>query len=141
MRPRPVVVDTNVVVSGLLTSEPDAPTARILDGMLEGRFVFLLSADLLSEYRQVLLRPKIRGLHGLAPEAIDTILTELAANAAFRDPPPSGPAPDRGDDHLWALAASEPDSLLVTGDRKLIDSPPPGTPVLSPRRFVDLEDR
>ena len=54
-----LVVDTNVVVSGLITSDATAPTARILDAMLRGELRFLLSEELLSEYRSVLLRPKI----------------------------------------------------------------------------------
>ena len=55
----PLVVDTNVVVSGLLTSVADAPPAMLLDAMLAGRVSFLLSTDLLAEYRDVLLRPAI----------------------------------------------------------------------------------
>ncbi len=43
MKPPLVVVDTNVVVSGLLSSQPQSPPCLVLDGMLEGRFPFLLS--------------------------------------------------------------------------------------------------
>jgi hypothetical protein len=46
---RLAVVDTNVVVEGLLTKDPAAPTARILDGMLAGSFPFILSVVLLAE--------------------------------------------------------------------------------------------
>jgi len=60
MRAEPAVIDTNVVVSGLLTSLAASPTVRILDGMLVGAFRFLLSVELLAEYRAVLLRQKIR---------------------------------------------------------------------------------
>jgi uncharacterized protein len=47
------VIDTNVVVVGLLTSHPDSPVARILDGMLAAAFAFVLSEALLAEYRVV----------------------------------------------------------------------------------------
>ena len=40
--PRMVIVDTNVVVAGLLTSQIDSPTAQLLDAMLDGRLIFLL---------------------------------------------------------------------------------------------------
>ena len=60
-----VVVDTNVLVAGLLTTEQESPTARILDGTLNGRVLFLLSPRLLAEYRAVLLRPKLTALHVL----------------------------------------------------------------------------
>ena len=37
-----LVVDTNVLVAGLLTTEQASPTARIVDGLLNGRVLFLL---------------------------------------------------------------------------------------------------
>ena len=46
-----LVVDTNVMVSGLLTSDPGAPTAEILDRTMTGEIRALLSLDLLAEYR------------------------------------------------------------------------------------------
>ena len=48
MEARALVVDTNIVVAGLLTGDPDSPTARVLNGMLEARFVYLLSPALRS---------------------------------------------------------------------------------------------
>lgn len=128
-------MDTNVVVSGLLTSRSDAPTARILDGMLQGRFPFLLSMELLAEYRAVILRPRIRQRHGLTEREIDLLLTELAANARFREPPTAG---GRGDDHLWALLAEVRGSVLVTGDRPLAADSRGRGKVVSPREFVTL---
>ena len=44
-----VIVDTNVIVSGILTGASASPTATILDGMLRGAFTYLLSLDLLRE--------------------------------------------------------------------------------------------
>ena len=46
---RTFVVDTNVVVAGLITGASDSPVRRVLDGMLAGAFRFLLSPDLLAE--------------------------------------------------------------------------------------------
>ena len=101
MKPPLVVVDTNVVVSGLLSSQPQSPPCLVLDGMLEGRFPFLLSLELLSEYRRVLLRPRIRERHGLNEDEIDAILTQIVANGILREARPvPNRAPDEGDDHL-----------------------------------------
>ena len=58
--PPVAVIDTNVVVSALLTGEPVSPTAVVLDDMLRGRFAYPLSLELLAEYREVLLRPRTR---------------------------------------------------------------------------------
>lgn len=132
-----VVVDTNVVVSGLLTPDPTAPTARILDGMLAGRLTFLLSIDLLAEYREVLLRPRLKRRHRLDDATVDAILARLAQQAAVREPVAAlERAPDRGDQHLWALLAAASGAVLVTGDQALVEHPPRGVAVLSPAEFV-----
>jgi len=52
-----VVIDTNVVVSGLVTADAHSPMARILDAVLSGRLTYLLSVELFAEYRTVLGRP------------------------------------------------------------------------------------
>lgn len=132
------VVDTNVVVAGLLTGNADSPTARILDGMRTGAFPFLLSTALLAEYREVLLRKKIRALHGLQDRDIDTLLASIAVNAIVREPEARTGAPDVKDDHLWSLLQSEANSVLVTGDHALAKSPPLKFTVLQPREFVAL---
>lgn len=114
------IIDTNVVVSGLLTSDEFAPTARIVDGMLTREFPFILSAELLREYWEVLRRPAIRRLHGLDDREIEKVLTAMTANGIVREPVESNAAPDAGDQHLWNLLASLSDAILVTGDRRLL---------------------
>jgi uncharacterized protein len=137
VKPPTAVIDTNIVVAGLLTAEAGSPTARILDGMRQGAFPFLLSTALLAEYREVLLREKIRKVHGLSEREIDLLLTEIATHAIVREPDTATGAPDAKDNHLWALALSEPGSALITGDLALAREPPPGSKVLSPRQFVE----
>lgn len=132
-----VVIDANVVVSGILTSERSAPTARILDAMLGGQIEFIVSIDLLAEYRRVLPRPKIQKRHGLSAEEVDTILTKIAEAAMVREPAVAGKdAPDPGDDHLWALLAAVPGAIFVTGDVLLAEKPLEGRSVITPRAFV-----
>ena len=133
-----VVVDTNVVVSGLLTAEPMAPTHRILNAKLDGRFNYLLSIELLAEYREVMLRPRIQKRHGLSARDVDVILQAIAANAMIRDPEVSGQeSPDPGDAHLWALAKVQPGAVLVTGDQALLDHPAKGVVTISPSAFAE----
>lgn len=133
---RLAIVDTNIVVAGLLSQEKSSPTARILDGMLRGAFLYLLSPELLSEYRSVCLRPKISARHGLSEEEIDVVLTEITVNAMWRDPVNQSRAPDPGDNHLWNLLEAESAAVLVTGDTLLLDNPPSDRQVLSPNAFV-----
>ena len=135
MIPRLLIIDTNVLVAGILTHNIDSPTARIVDAMLDGRVMHLLSPALLQEYRDVLLRPKLRKLHGLSQDEVDQILSEITANAIWREPAESQDAPDPGDDHLWSLLQST-DAIRVTGDQLLLDNPPHTASIILPKTCV-----
>ena len=133
-----VIIDTNVVVAGLITKDSRATVCQILDAMLSGRLPYLLSPDLLGEYQQVLSRPKISQLHGLDSKEVDCILGELAANAVWREPAAADDAPDPGDNHLWSLLKSQQGSILVTGDKVLSANPPGKASVISPKNFLEI---
>ena len=135
---RVFVVDTNIVVAGLITSAPQSPTALILDAMLKGNMAFPLSPELLSEYRNVLLRPKIARIHNLNMDEVEQVLVEITANALWREANQDirHPCPDPGDSHLWALLGSEPSAIMITGDQLLIDNPRPGSSVISPAAWL-----
>lgn len=128
-------VDTNVVVAGLITDSEESPVAAILDAMLTGSIVYLLSAALLDEYRAVLRRPKIAKYHGLSESEIDQLLVELTANSIWSEPEYSAAAPDPGDDHLWSLLGTRVGSILLTGDQVLIRNPPARNVVMSPHTW------
>ena len=132
------VVDTNVVVSGMITADPESPPARILTFMLDGRLLYLMSGALFTEYSEVLGRPGVARLHRRTDDEIDRLLMVLAANGMWRQPAVAVSAPDSGDDHLWALLASWPGSRLVTGDKRLLDNPPGPGAVLTPREADGL---
>jgi predicted nucleic acid-binding protein len=131
-----VIVDTNVVVTGLLTAHVDSPVARILDGMLGAAFPFVLSEALLAEYRAVLVRPALRKLHGLTVAEVEAILTDLVQHAIVLTPAAAPPAPESGDQFLWGLLAARPDLVLVTGDKLLLRDVGMRGRVISPGAFV-----
>lgn len=133
----PAIIDINVVVAGLLTNDASAPTALILDAMIQGQLIFVVSTELVAEYRSVLLRPRIAALHGLATGQVDDLLTTIVANAIVREINTSASAaPDPGDQHLWDLLASVPNAVRVTGDKALRDGAPASAAVLSPRAWI-----
>ena len=136
MSRKAVIVDTNVVVAGLLTAGDASPVARILDGMLVAAFPFVVSEALLAEYRTVLMRPRLRKLHGLAVAEVETILTDMAQHAIVLAPIAAPPAPDPGDQLLWELLAAKADLQLVTGDKLLLKAPGMRGRVISPREFA-----
>ena len=131
-----VIVDTNVVVAGLLTAHEASPVARILDGMLAAAFPFVVSEALLAEYRTVLVRPNLRKLHGLTIAEVEAILTDLAQHAIVLTPVEAPPAPDPGDQMLWDLLAARADLLLITGDKLLLRDAGMQGRVVSPQAFV-----
>jgi uncharacterized protein len=131
-----VIVDTSVVVAGLLTGNEASPVASILDGMLAAAFPFVLSEALLAEYRTVLVRPHLRKLHGLAVAEVEILLTDIAQHAIVWVPVAAAPAPDPGDQLLWNLLAARTDLLLVTGDKRLLQDASMQGRVISAREFV-----
>ena len=134
---RPVVIiDTNVVVAGLLTKREDSPVARVLDGMLGAAFPFVVSEALLAEYHAVLVRPALRKLHGLTVAELETILTDMARHAIVLAPATAPLAPDPGDQLLWDLLASRADLVLVTGDKLLLQTPAKEGRVISAQAFI-----
>jgi len=138
----PIVGDTNVVVAGIIGGVAASPVYRILDGMLSAAFPFLLSVELLDEYRRVLLRPAISKLHALSERRIDIVLTELTVNGVIRELV-SGTeegVPDPGDAHLWRLLRTSPGAILVTGNRALLANPPDFVSCITPRAFLALLD-
>ena len=131
----PVIVDTNVVVAGLLTAQAASPVARILDGMLTAAFPIVVSPALLAKYHAVLVRPALRKLHGLSVKQIETILTDLAQHAIVLEPVAGPPAPDAGDQLLWDLLAARAELRLVTGDKLLLQGFGMRGRVLTPAEF------
>jgi putative PIN family toxin of toxin-antitoxin system len=135
------IIDTNVLVSALLTGDRDAPPATVLDGMLAGRFLYLLSIELIAEYRRVLCRPRIARHHGLTEAEIEVLLTDVTLNGAVREPTRQHHrAADVGDRHLWDLLESDPTAVLVTGDQALRGQAAAPDRVITPRQFLALID-
>ena len=134
------IIDTNILVAGLITRKTSSPTVRIVDAMLSGELIYLISPELLNEYKDVLSRPKLSKLHGLNEEDIDNLLIELTANGLWREPKNKHKviAPDLGDQHLWQLLSDEPNSTLVTGDKLLLEHQHPKAKILSASAFLVL---
>src|SRR5258708_32494458 len=74
---RRIVLDASVVVAGLRTQLGAGNAVLLL--VATRRLVALATPPLFLEYEDVLKRPEHRLAHGLAPEAIDEFLGELAA--------------------------------------------------------------
>ncbi len=114
--------------------------------MTGGHLRFLLSDELLGEYRRVLLRPLILQRHGRDEVEVDDLLLEIVLNATMRELARSnaraasggaGEAPvPSGDAHVVALLQTMPGCVLVTCDRRLAEVVRPWCAVRSPAAFA-----
>lgn len=127
-----VVIDTNVIVSALITKNPNAATTRVLELALMGEIVPLYDQDVLDEYLEVLTRKKFK----LKEDSIQYIIKTITINGidtlrtSFLED-----IPDEDDRVFYELSLSEPDSLLITGNSKHF----PRTPrVVSPSEFLRI---
>ena len=105
-----VVLDTNVVVSALLT--PHGPPGRVLDLVLAGALTVACDDRILDEYAAVLRRPKF----GFVDHDIMEIVDFLAhMGLAVVATPLAVVLPD-GDDLPFLEVASAASAILVTGN-------------------------
>jgi putative PIN family toxin of toxin-antitoxin system len=108
-----VVIDTNVLVSGVIN--PHGPPGRILDAILSETVTVLHDDRILSEYREVLLRP----IFGFRRAAVDTLINFIA----FAGEPILAEAldvvlPDLTDLPFLEVAVAGRADALVTGNLK-----------------------
>ena len=132
----PVIVDTNVLIGQWMTDLVAREPMHILDGMRGGLLRFAACDVLLAEYREVLLRPKLRRRHLQADESVDAFVAQITAGAIHIETQPGPKAPDPGDQMLWDLLASRDDLQLVTGDRLLLKNSRMRGRVLTPEAFA-----
>lgn len=128
-----VVLDTNVLVSGLLN--PHGAPGRVLDLLLLGGLRPLFDDRVLHEYRDVLSRPKF----GFHPEDVRALLEHLrAVGHRLTAPPLAVILPGEDDLPFLEVAAAGGARALVTGNTS--DYEPRrgshGVTVLSPDVFL-----
>jgi putative PIN family toxin of toxin-antitoxin system len=111
------VVDTNVIVSALLSKKDDAATVRVLRAMLEGKFTPLYHEEILAEYEDVLRRPKFH----LSEDVIRTVISAVKRYGVEVFPQPTGEILIDMDDLVFYEVAMEKrtdNAYLVTGNQK-----------------------
>jgi len=136
---KPAVIDTNIIVAGLISRSRDSPPVTITEGMMSGRFSFLLSLDLIDEYRRALNYPKVARLHALSELEIESILVSIIRQGIVRDPQPGEYAiADDKDWFLFDLLRAVDGAVLVTGDQLLHREAPSWASTLSPAHFCQL---
>ena len=125
-------IDTNVLVSALITHNSLSATAKVVRLLLEGGFVPLYESNIIEEYQEVLHRSKFK----LLPDVADAIISYIkehgieTSRTAFQEL-----MPDEDDRVFYEVSLSVDDSFLVTGNLKHY----PQTPkVISPADFINV---
>ena len=126
------VIDTNVLVSALITHNSEASTAKVVKLLFEHSFVPMYDADIIAEYEEVLHRPKIPILPDVAGALIDYIVEHgVESSRVFF----AEEMPDEDDRVFYEVTLSNEDSFLVTGNLKHYPTSPR---VITPKEFIDL---
>lgn len=110
-----VVVDTNVLISALLSAR--SLPAELIELWREGRFDLLTSVEQLEELRRVMRYPKIR--ERLSPALAGRLINELRDVAVLvSDLPQVTACVDPYDNYLLAMVKAGRSDCLVTGDKR-----------------------
>lgn len=109
------VIDTNVIVSALITKRDDSPTRLVLDYLFHGDIIPIFNDEILSEYREVLLRKKFNLSSELVNTLID-VIKELGKNVERIQC--NTKLPDPKDIVFYEVSLAEENSFLVTGNIK-----------------------
>ena len=130
-----IVLDTNVLVSGLLN--PFGPPGRILDLTMAGLVRLAYDDRILAEYREVTSRPRFR----FGSDLVGPILEYVVMNGEIVSAPPlTVEAPHPSDLPFAEVAVASAARALVTGNLAhfLFLADPP---VLNPADFLLLWER
>ena len=133
------VIDTNVLVSALLSSKDDAATVQVVGRMLGGEIIPVYSNEIKAEYRDVLNRKKF----GFSPDIVEYLLTAVEQYGILVDPAPTGVIlPDMKDLPFYEVVlekrSDNENAYLVTGNIKHFPVKPF---VVTPKELLEILDR
>lgn len=131
-----IVLDTNVVVSGILFG---GMPSKVLEIVMEDDYQVILSEEIMHEYIKTLDRiyKKIKNKSESAKEILDTLISEAIAidNTDIETPECRDPY----DIMFLQAAIAGKDKFLISGDKDLLDvGIYQGGRVIKPKEFCDL---
>jgi uncharacterized protein len=128
-----VVIDTNVVVSGTLTDEGLA--ASILDLAANKKILVIVSSEILSEYEEVLRRPRLK----LSPARIRKVLAVIKRTSEIVKPSQTlSISRDEADNRFYECAEEGAADFLITGNTAHFPVHHKTTKIVNPREFIEL---
>ena len=128
------VIDTNVLVSALLSGHDDAATVQVVDRLFSEEIIPVYSIEIISEYDNVLHRKKFK----FSEEAISILLTVIEQNGVLAEPAASGEIlPDMKDFPFYEVVLDKRDknAYLVTGNIRHFPQKPF---IVTPNRLLEI---
>lgn len=130
------VIDTNVLVSALITNHSDAATVQLIGRLIAGEITPVYSVDIMQEYRDVLNRKKFK----FSPEMVDYILFTVERFGIMVEPAATEVIlPDMKDLPFYEVVMEKRDdnAYLVTGNLKHFPAEPF---IVTARQLLDILD-
>lgn len=130
------IIDTNVLVSALISKESDSATVLLVARMIAGEIVPVYSDEIMEEYRNVLNRKKFR----FDPSRISILLSAIEIYGVKVEPSDSDVLlPDPKDLPFYevVLEKREDNAYLVTGNLKHFPVKPF---IVTPRQMLEIMD-
>lgn len=128
------VIDTNVIVSALISKHADSATVIVLSSIFTEDITPIYNEDILNEYATVLRRKKFN----FSEEFINETIATIKEKGIHSDRIDSGDIlPDPKDLVFYEVALSVDDSFLVTGNLKHFPKKPF---IVSPAEMVEIID-
>lgn len=127
-----IVLDTNVLISGLLKGNSNPGT--IVNLVATGRIKVAFDLWIINEYRLVLLRAKF----GFHKRDVEALLKQVENEGIFVAAAPLNVNfPDEGDKPFLEVAAAQEGAVLVTGNKKHFPAELiTGLVIMNPAEFV-----
>ncbi len=108
------VIDTNVIVSALLSRFKNTSTVQLMQHLILGDITPIYN-DILAEYYSVLTRPKFNLPESLIDETLE-VVKKFDINSSRKEAEEQ--LPDPKDIVFYEVALANEDSFLVTGNTK-----------------------
>lgn len=128
------VIDTNVLVSALMSNNKDAATVQLVEHLLKGKIIPVYSDSIIQEYWEVLKRKKFNFSENVIRNTIETIV-KFGISV---EPTPTGEQlPDIKDLPFYEVVMEkrDDDTYLVTGNLKHF---PKRVYIVTARQMLDI---
>lgn len=128
------VIDTNVLVSALLSSHDDAATVLVVGKLFSGEVILFFNDEILKEYNEVLRRTKFH----FSEDTIRMLIQAIEKVGEQVVPLPTGELlPDMKDLPFYEVVVTkqEDDAYLVTGNIKHFPTKPF---IVTAKEFLDI---